>query len=73
MGVLTSSTVKFPFCLIYHHSMKTYDGVELLLHVYITTTLVGNDWSYSLSGCYGPHWKGGCVASSVEIGDVTKK
>jgi hypothetical protein len=32
-------------CLTKHHAMKTYWGVEVQLHAYLTSALDGGEWS----------------------------
>jgi hypothetical protein len=46
--------------LIKHHAMKTYGGVDVQTHVFLTSALVGGEWSASRSGRFIPasHWIG---------------
>jgi hypothetical protein len=37
-------------CLIKHHPMETYWGVEVELHAFLTPALVGGAWSASRPG-----------------------
>jgi hypothetical protein len=48
--------------------MKTYEGVDLQTHVFLTSALVGGEWSVSRPGRFTPgekapstHWIGGWV------------
>jgi hypothetical protein len=41
---------KCPCALTEHHAMKTYWGVELWLHVFLTSALDGGEWSASRPG-----------------------
>jgi hypothetical protein len=34
-------------CLIKHHTMKTYGGVEVERHALVTSTFDGDEWSAS--------------------------
>jgi len=36
--------VNLSLCLIKHHVMKTYWGVEVQLHAFLTTALGGVEW-----------------------------
>jgi hypothetical protein len=48
--------------------MKTYVGVDVLIHVFLTSALVGGEWSASRRSRFTPrerapdtHWVGGWV------------
>jgi hypothetical protein len=41
-------------CLIGHHTMKTYWGLEVYLHSFLTSALDGGEWSVSLNGHFFP-------------------
>jgi hypothetical protein len=43
--------------------MKTYGGVDVEIHVFLTSALVGGEWSASRPGRFTPgtHWIGGWV------------
>jgi hypothetical protein len=48
--------------------MKTYGGVDVQTHVFLTSALTGGEWSASRPGRFTPeeraphtHWIGGCV------------
>jgi hypothetical protein len=40
--------------LMKHHTLKMYEGVEILLHAFLTSTLDVNGWPASRSGCLMP-------------------
>jgi hypothetical protein len=42
-----------------HHTMETYRGIDVKLHTFITSAIVGREWSGSSPGYYtqGTHWK----------------
>jgi len=42
--------VKLFMCLIKHHSMKAYGGVEVQLHPSFASALDGGEWSASRPG-----------------------
>jgi hypothetical protein len=48
--------------------MKTYGGVGVQIHIFLTSALFGGEWSASRPGRFTPsetapgtHWIGGCV------------
>jgi hypothetical protein len=57
----------------------TYGGVDVYIHIVLTTTLAGGEWSASRLGRFttmerapGTHWKGGSVGSKTGFDDVEK-
>jgi hypothetical protein len=36
--------VKILVCLIKHHAMKTYEGVEIWIHEFLSSALDGREW-----------------------------
>jgi hypothetical protein len=44
--------VKFSLCLTKHCTKKHMGGVDVLIHVSLTSPLVGGEWSASCSGCF---------------------
>jgi hypothetical protein len=57
------------------HAMKTYGGVEVHLHAFLTSTLEGDEWWTWQPGHFTPgtHWIGGWEGSRVGLDVVTKK
>jgi hypothetical protein len=60
--------------------MKAYGGVDVQTHIFLTSALVGGEWSASLPGRFTPeertpdtHWLGGWVDLSAGIDDVEKR
>jgi hypothetical protein len=59
--------------------MKTYGGVDVQIHVFLTSALVGDEWSASRPGRFtlgqraGTHLKGRWVGSRAGLGDVKKR
>jgi hypothetical protein len=48
--------------------MKAYEGVDILIHIFLTSALAGGEWSTSRPGRFTPgeiapgtHWIGGWV------------
>jgi hypothetical protein len=60
--------------------MKAYGGVDEYIHIFLTPTLVGGEWSASRSGRFTPgerspgtHWIGGWVDPRADLDDVEKR
>jgi hypothetical protein len=60
--------------------MKAYRGVDVQIHVYLTSALVGCEWSASRPGRFTPregapgtHWIGGWVDPRTGPDDVKKR
>jgi hypothetical protein len=60
--------------------MKAYGGVDVQIHVFLTSELVGGQWSASRSGRFNPgerapgtHWIGGWVGPTTGLNDVETK
>jgi hypothetical protein len=67
-------------CLIKHYTMKAYGVVDVQIHVYLTSALIGGEWSASRTGRLttgeripGAHWKGSWVSSRNSLDDVKKR
>jgi hypothetical protein len=75
---LTCMKVRLPLCLTKHYAMKAYGGVDVYIHVFLTSALVGC-WSASRPGRFtlgerapGTHWIGGWMGPRTGL-DVQKK
>jgi hypothetical protein len=60
--------------------MKTYWGVEVYLHAFLTSALDGGEWSTSRHGRFTPreralgtHWIGGWVGPRAVLDAVVKR
>jgi hypothetical protein len=60
--------------------MKAYGGVDVQIHISLTSALVGCEWSVSHPGSFtpgerspGPHWIGGSVDPRASLDDVKKR
>jgi hypothetical protein len=60
--------------------MKAYGGVDIYTHIFLTSALVGGEWSESRPGRFipgertpGTHWIGGWVDLRVGLDYVKKK
>jgi hypothetical protein len=55
--------------------MKTYGGVYVQIHVFLTSALVGGEWSASRPGRFalGTHWIGGWVGPRTGLDDVQRR
>jgi len=60
--------VKLSLCLTKHHAIRTYWGVEVQIHAFLTSAQNGGEWSTSRPGritprqrAPGTHWIGVCA------------
>jgi hypothetical protein len=60
--------------------MKEYGGVDLYIHIFLTSALVGGEWSASRPCCFTPrertlgiHWIGGWVCPRAGLDDMEKR
>jgi hypothetical protein len=60
--------------------MKAYGGVGVQFHVFLTSAVVGGEWSASPPGHFTPgeralgtHWIGGSVGPRTGLDDVGKR
>jgi hypothetical protein len=60
--------------------MKAYWGVEVWIHIFLTSALVGGEWSASRRGRFTPkerapgtHWRGGWVGPRAGLDDVENR
>jgi hypothetical protein len=57
--------------------MKAYGGVDVWLHIFLTSVLAGGEWSASRPGRFtsapGTHWIGGWVDPSAGMDGVEKR
>jgi hypothetical protein len=73
--------VKLSLCLqIKHHAMKAYARVDVYTHVFLTSALVGGEWSASLSSHFTPgeraprtQWIGGWVGRRIGLEVLEKR
>jgi hypothetical protein len=59
--------------------MKAYGGVDVYIHIFLTSALAGGEWSASRPGRFtageripGTHWIGGWVGPRAGLDDVEK-
>jgi hypothetical protein len=54
--------------------MKSYGGVDVQIHIFLTSTLVGGEWSASCPCCFTPgtHFIGGWVDPRAGLDDMEK-
>jgi hypothetical protein len=62
------------------YSMKAYGGVDVCIHIFLTSALAGGEWSASRPGRFTPserapnnHWIGSWVDPRVTLDDVEKR
>jgi hypothetical protein len=60
--------------------MKTYGGVDVQMHIFLTSALVGGEWSASRLGCFitgekapGNHRIGGWVCPRTGLDNMEKR
>jgi hypothetical protein len=60
--------------------MKAYGGVDIYIHIFLTSALLGSEWSASRHGRFTPgergpstHWIGGWVGPSFGLDDVENR
>jgi hypothetical protein len=60
--------------------MKAYVGVDVEIHIFLTSALVGGEWSTSRPGRFTPgerapgtHWIGGWVDLRAVLDDLEKR
>jgi hypothetical protein len=60
--------------------MKAYGGMHVYIHIFLTSALVGGEWSDSRPGHFTPreiapgtHWIGGWVEPRAGLDDVEKR
>jgi hypothetical protein len=63
-----------------NYAMNTYGGVDLYIHIFLTSALVGGEWLVSLPDRFTPgerapgtHWTGGWVDPRDGLDDLEKK
>jgi len=79
-GDLGYVQVKLFLWLTTHHSMKTYGGVDMYLHVFLTSVVDGGEWSASRSSHFTPgeeipviHWIGDWVDHRANVDVVVRR
>jgi hypothetical protein len=62
-----------------HYAMKVYGGVDVYIHIFLTSALAGGEWSAPRPGRFtageralGTHWIGGCVDPTSSLDDAEK-
>jgi hypothetical protein len=60
--------------------MKAYGGVDVWIHIFLTSALAEGEWSDSRPGCFTPgerapgtHWIGGWVDPRAGLDNVEKR
>jgi hypothetical protein len=71
---ITISGIKFSLCFK-HYAMKTYGGVDVQIHIFLSSALDGGECSATSPGCFTPgenalctHWIGGWVGPGRRSG-----
>jgi hypothetical protein len=60
--------------------MKAYGGMDVQIHIFLTSELAGGEWPASRFGCFTPgesapgtHWIGRCVDPRAGLDEVKKR
>jgi hypothetical protein len=53
--------------------MKVYVGVDVSIHIFLASALVGDEWSRSRRCRFTPHWIAGWVGPRVGLDDAEKR
>jgi hypothetical protein len=60
--------------------MKAYGGVDVQIHIFLTSALGGSEWSASHSSCFTPgerapstHWIGSSVDPRAGLDNMKKR
>jgi hypothetical protein len=60
--------------------MKTFEGVDVQIHVLLTSALPGREWAASRAGRFtyvenvpSTHWIPGCVDTGAGVDDVERR
>jgi hypothetical protein len=71
--------VNLSLCLTKHYATKAYGGVDVYIHVFVTSTLVEGEWSISRPCPFTPgekapviHWMAGWVDPTTGLDDMEK-
>jgi hypothetical protein len=66
--------------VIKHYAIKSYGGVDVQIHIFLTSALVGGEWSASRPYRFTPkerapstHWIGGWVDPRASLDDMEKR
>jgi hypothetical protein len=66
--------IKLKLSLIKHYAMKTYGGVDVYIHVILTSALLGGECTASDPGRFTPgtHWMGGWLGPRAGLDEMEK-
>jgi hypothetical protein len=63
-----------------HYAMKAYGGMDVQIHIFLTSALAGGEWSASRPGRFTPrgkapgtHWIRGWVGPRAGLDDLEKR
>jgi hypothetical protein len=74
---LIKKKVKLSVLNTTHYAMKAYGGMDVWTHIFLTTALVGGEWSVSAPAALPqnprPQWIGGWMGSRAVLDDAEKR
>jgi hypothetical protein len=71
--------VKLSLCLTKHYAMKTYEAMHVNIYAFLTSALVGGEWSATRPGLFAPRERapccnliGGCLDPRASLDNIKK-
>jgi hypothetical protein len=68
------------FCLVKHYAMKAHVVVNVFIHEFFTSALIGGEWAVSclksftyMNRTHDSHWIGGWVNPGTSLDDVKRE
>jgi hypothetical protein len=73
--MFVESLVNFNIIYSRYHAMKACGGVDVQIHIFLTSALARGEWSASRPGRFTPvtHWIGGWMDPRAGLDDLEKR